>query len=60
MKDMILKFNGLREEFQITYACGYAFFQDYPEASLPDLLNEADQKMYEDKIRTKQNEKRGK
>lgn len=60
MKEMILKFNGLRGEFQINYACGYAFSQDYPEASLPDLLNEADQKMYEDKIRTKQNEKRGK
>ena len=51
---MILKFNGLRGEFQINYACGYAFSEDYPEASLLDLLNEADIKMYEDKIRSKQ------
>ena len=53
IKDMILKFNGLRGEFQINYACGYALSADYPAASLLDLLNEADIKMYEDKIRTK-------
>ena len=50
IRDMILKFNGLRGEFQINYACGYAFSEDYPEASLMDLLNEADLKMYEDKV----------
>lgn len=54
IREMILKFNGLRGEFQINYACGYAFSEDYPEASLLDLLNEADLKMYEDKIRSKQ------
>ena len=53
IKDMILKFNGLRGEFQINYACGYAFSEDYPQASISDLLNEADLNMYEDKIRTK-------
>lgn len=53
IKDMILKFNGLRGEFKISYACGYALSEDYPEASLTDLLNEADIKMYEDKIRSK-------
>lgn len=54
IKDMILKFNGLRGEFQINYACGYAFSGDYPEASLLDLLNEADLNMYEDKVNSKQ------
>ena len=39
---------------QINYACGYAFSGDYPEASLLDLLNEADLKMYEDKVQSKQ------
>lgn len=55
IRDMILKFNGLRGEFKISYACGYALSEDYPEASLTDLLNEADIKMYEDKIRSKAN-----
>lgn len=45
IKDMILKFNGLRGEFQIDYACGFAFSKDYPGASLMDLLNEADLKI---------------
>ncbi len=53
IKDMIMKFNGLRGEFQINYACGYALSEDYPETSLADLLNEADINMYEDKIRSK-------
>ena len=53
IREMIMKFNGLRGEFQINYACGYAFSEDYPEASVTDLLNEADIKMYEDKIRSK-------
>lgn len=57
IKEMILKFNGLRGEFQINYACGVAFSEDYPGASLSDLLNEADIKMYEDKIRTKAEQK---
>lgn len=55
IKDMILKFNGLRGEFQINYACGYALSEDYPEAALLDLLDKADIKMYEDKIKTKKN-----
>lgn len=54
---MILKFNGLRGEFQINYACGYAYSEDYPGLTLLDLLNEADQKMYDDKIRTKKDQK---
>lgn len=58
IKDMILKFNGLRGEFQIDYACGFAFSEDYPGASLMDLLNEADLKMYEDKVGTKENRKK--
>lgn len=57
IKEMILKFNGLRGEFQINYACGYAYSEDYPELTLLDLLNEADQKMYDDKIRTKKDQK---
>lgn len=54
---MILKFNGLRGEFQINYACGYAYSEDYPGLTLLDLLNEADLKMYDDKIRTKKDQK---
>lgn len=57
IKEMILKFNGLRGEFQINYACGYACSEDYPGLTLLDLLNEADQKMYDDKIRTKKDQK---
>lgn len=57
IKDMIMKFNGVRGEFQINYACGFAFSGDYPEASISDLLHEADLKMYEDKIRTKEEQK---
>ena len=57
IKEMILKFNGLRGEFQINYAFGYAYSEDYPGLTLLDLLNEADQKMYDDKIRTKKDQK---
>lgn len=57
IKEMILKFNGLRGEFQINYACGYAYSEDYPGLTILDLLNEADQKMYDDKIRTKKDQK---
>ena len=53
IKEMILKFNGLRGEFQISYACGYAFSEDYPKVGLLDLLNEADINMYEDKVKIK-------
>lgn len=53
IKEMILKFNGIRGEFQINYACGYAMSEDYPEAALLDLLDKADIKMYEDKIKIK-------
>ena len=52
-QDMIMKFNGMGGEFQINYACGFAFSDDFPDASLSDLLNEADQKMYENKIKSK-------
>ena len=40
-------------EFQISYACGYAFSGDYPKASIMDLLNEADKNMYENKVQIK-------
>ena len=53
IRDMIVKFNGVRGEFQISYACGYAFSGDYPKVAMMDLLNEADLKMYEDKARSK-------
>lgn len=53
IQDMIMKFNGMGGEFQINYACGFAFSDDFPDASLSDLLNEADQKMYENKIKSK-------
>lgn len=57
IKDMIIKFNGLRGEFQINYACGFAYSEDYSKITISDLLNEADIKMYEDKIRTKELQK---
>lgn len=53
IREMILKFNGVRGEFQINYACGYAYSADYPDANISELLNEADQNMYEDKVKTK-------
>lgn len=58
IREMIMKFNGLRGEFQITYACGVALSEDYPGAGLLDLLNEADVKMYEDKIKSKKGRQR--
>lgn len=57
IKEIILKFNGLRGEFQISYACGYALSEDYPEIGLLELLNQADQNMYDDKVRSKKNRK---
>lgn len=57
IKEMIMKFNGLRGEFQISYACGVAFSGDYPGVSVSDLLNEADQKMYQDKLEIKKKQK---
>ena len=57
IKEMILKFNGLRGEFQISYACGYALSEDYPEIGLLELLNQADQNMYTDKVQSKKNRK---
>lgn len=53
IRDMIMKFNGVRGEFQISYACGYAFSEDYHQATVMDLLSEADRHMYEDKARIK-------
>lgn len=53
IREMIMRFNGLRGEFQISYACGYAFSGDYHQVAVMDLLNEADRKMYEDKARIK-------
>ncbi len=50
---MIVKFNGVRGEFQINYA----FSGEYPEASITELLHEADIKMYEDKIRKKEEQR---
>ncbi len=57
IREMILKFNGVRGEFQINYACGYAFSDDYPDANISDLLNEADQKMYRNKAKIKNKKK---
>ena len=53
IREMILKFNGMRGEVQISYACGYALSEDYPKASITDLLNQADMNMYEEKIQIK-------
>ena len=58
IQDMIFRFNGLRGEFQISYACGVAFSEDFPGVGLLDLLNEADKKMYENKIKSKKNRDR--
>ena len=57
IREIILKFNGLRGEFQISYACGYAFSEDYSKVTMTDLLNEADRKMYEDKTKIKKKDK---
>ena len=47
--EIVLKFNGASGEFNLSYACGYAFSEDYPSCNRMDLLHEADRKMYEDK-----------
>lgn len=58
IREMVLKFNGTRGEVQISYACGYALSEDYPKASITDLLNEADMRMYEEKARIKSENKK--
>lgn len=58
IRKIIMKFNGTRGEIQISYACGYALSEDYPKASITELLNEADMKMYEEKIRIKSENKK--
>lgn len=53
LREIIMKFNGTMGEFQLNFACGYAFSRDFPKLSMTDLLNEADLRMYEDKARIK-------
>lgn len=53
IRDIALKFNGTGGGFKISYACGYAFSEDYPSCSLTVLLAIADQLMYEDKKKIK-------
>ncbi|MGN0400450.1 MAG: diguanylate cyclase domain-containing protein [Blautia sp.] len=51
--DIVLEFNGANGELKLSYACGYAFSEDYPSYSVMQLLDIADQRMYEDKKRIK-------
>ena len=53
IRDIVFKFNGDSGEFKLSYACGYAFSEDFPFCSVMELLNIADQNMYEDKKRGK-------
>lgn len=53
IRNIVLKFNGAGGGFKISYACGYAFSEDYPPCSLTELLAIADQLMYEDKKKIK-------
>lgn len=56
--DIVLKFNGANGEFQLSYACGYAYSGEHPSSSISDLLNVADQKMYENKAMVKRKAKK--
>lgn len=49
IQDAIIKFNESNREYQLSYACGYAYSREYPGCSREVLLNLADKKMYENK-----------
>ena len=53
IRDMVLDFNGINGKFKLKYACGYAFSGEFPSCNMMELLNVADQRMYEDKKRGK-------
>lgn len=58
--NIVFEFNGASGEFRLNYACGYAFSEDYPSCSVKELLEIADQNMYEDKKRKKADVKKNK
>lgn len=43
------QYNLKNTKINMSYACGYVLSDEYPEASLRELLKEADDKMYKDK-----------
>ena len=53
IRDIVLDFNGANGKFKLKYACGYAFSGEFPSCNMMELLNVADQRMYEDKKRGK-------
>ena len=56
IREMVLNFNSGNGRFKLTYACGYAFSQEFPSCNLMELFNVADQRMYEDKKKIKSHE----
>ena len=54
IRDIVFKFNGSGGEFKLSYACGYAFSEDHPSCSVKELLNMADQNMYDEKKKMKE------
>lgn len=55
--ESISQFNKTNGQLILSYACGYAYSQDYPEPTLKDLLEKADSMMYIDKKNKKENQK---
>ncbi|MGN0466971.1 MAG: diguanylate cyclase domain-containing protein [Lachnospiraceae bacterium] len=53
IREIILKFNGNNGAFKLSYACGFAFSGEFPSCSIKELLDIADQRMYENKKKIK-------
>ena len=53
IQEMVLNFNSGNGKFKLNYACGYAFSKEFPSCNMMELLNVADQRMYEDKKKRK-------
>lgn len=56
IREMVLNFNSINGQFQLKYACGYAFSKEFPSCNMMELLHIADQRMYEDKKKVKAQE----
>lgn len=56
IREKVFNFNSINGQFQLKYACGYAYSKEFPSCNMMELLNIADQRMYEDKKVSKSQE----
>ena len=56
IREKVFNFNSINGQFQLKYACGYAYSKEFPSCNMMELLNIADQRRYEDKKVSKSQE----